>query len=149
MNELHFDLIRRYPRNIFRIAMGALLLAAVAYFIVRQETFFSTTHLVVFTLAGLYYLLMGLGINPFTIWAKAYIKVNRDRIQVKPSMFSKVKNIEWAAISEVQIKVMGIRFLSETDEAYEFSFQKLDEENIQELKHAIIALSKEKGIKLA
>ncbi len=148
MNELYFDLIRRYPRNIFRIAMGSLLLAAVGYFVVIQETFFSAYHLLIFTLAGIYYLLMGLGINPVTIWAKAFIRLSATRIEVKPSLFSKTKTFEWSNIKEVHIKVMDIRFLFIEEEPYELSYQKLDDESIKDLKHAVITLCKEKGIKL-
>lgn len=148
MNEIQFDLIRRYPRNIFRIAMGALLLAVVAYFLIKQIEYFSTTHLIVFTLGGLYYLLMGLGINPITVWGKAYIMVSQSIIAIKPSMFSKETSFDWSNIKEAQIKVTGIRFLFNQGEPYELDFGKLDEESIQELKQAVIAISKEKGIKL-
>ena len=148
MNELYFDLIRRYPRNIFRITMGILLLAAVGYFLIKQDQFFSTTHLVIFTFGGLYYLLMGLGINPITVWGKAFIKVNQSVIEIKPSMFAKAITYSWSNIKEVQIKVTGIRLLLDAGDAHEMEYQKMDEESIKELKQTIVAISKEKGIKL-
>lgn len=129
--------------------MGFLLLGAVAYFIIRQEEFFTATHLAVFTLAGIYYLLMGFGINPITFWAKAYIKVNTDKIEIKPSMFAKANTLEWNNIKEVQIKITGIRFIFNNGVSYEMDNQKLDEETVLELKQAIIALCKEKKIALA
>nr|WP_319401388.1 hypothetical protein [uncultured Carboxylicivirga sp.] len=148
MNEIQFDLIRRYPRNIFRIAMGALLLASVAYFLIKQVAFFSLTHLLIFTLGGLYYLFMGFGINPITVWGKAYIKVSQAEIAMKPTIFAKATVLDWANVKEARINITGIRFILNQGEPYELSFDKLNEDSIQELKHAIISLSKEKGVTL-
>nr|WP_321405651.1 hypothetical protein [uncultured Carboxylicivirga sp.] len=148
MNEIHFDLIRRYPRNMFRIVMGVLLLGSAAYFLIKQVEFFTLTHLLIFSLGGLYYLLMGLGINPLTVWGKAYISVNPSTVAVKPTIFAKSNSFKWANINEAQIKVMGIRFLFNQGEPFELEFGKLDEDRIKELKRTIIAISKEKGIKL-
>ena len=148
MNELYFDLIKKYPRNVFRIVMGFLLLGAVAYFIIKQKLFFTATHLTVFTLAGLYYLLMGFGINPITAWAKAFIKINSQNIEIKSSIFSKATTLHWNHIKELQIKITGIRFLFNDGDSYEMDYQKLDEETVLELKQALIAFCKKKEITL-
>ncbi len=149
MNELYFNLIKKYPRNTFRIVMGFLLLGAVAFFIIKQGDSFTGTHLTIFTLAGVYYLLMGFGINPITFWGKAYIKINNKDIEIKPSLFAKATTLDWDTIKEVQIKVTGIRFLFKDATAHELDYQKLDDKSVSELKQALISICKEKNIALA
>lgn len=148
MNELHINLIKTFPRNVFRIAMGGLLLAAVAYFLIRQEEFFTPTQLIIFSVAGLYYLAMGLGINPLTFWARAYIHIDTDTIKIKASLFAKLDEFSWDSIKEVQIKVSGIRFLFNNGQDHEMDYHKLDDELIQQLKQTIIQVCKQKDIDL-
>ncbi len=145
---LHIDLIRKFPRNIFRIAMGSLLLAAVAYFIIRKEAFFSSTQLIIFGIAGVYYLAMGFGFNPLTFWAKAYIHIDSTIVKIKASMFAKAEQFQWSNIKEVQIKVTSIRFLFNQGEPHEMDYQKLDDDLISQLKESVISFCKEKDIKL-
>lgn len=129
--------------------MGSILLAAVAYFIIRQEDFFTPTQLIIFAIAGIYYLTMGLGFNPLTFWAKAYIHIDEAIISIKSSMFARAEQFSWSDIKEVQIKVNSIRFLFHANDPHEMEYQKLDTELIQQLKQNIITHCKAKNIPLA
>lgn len=149
MKQIHIDLRHKYKVNYLRVTMGFILLAMVIYGLYKGENFFKPMHLILFSAASLYYILMGFGFNPFTFWGKAYINISTQGIEFKPSILKKPTTLQWQNCKQVSINVSSIRFSENNAGTLEFDYQKMDTESIQELKQAIVSICKEKKIELA
>ncbi len=149
MKDLHIDLRHKYKINYLRVVMGFLLLAMVVYGLYKGDGFFKPMHLILFSAASLYYIMMGFGFSPFTFWGKSFIKINTNEIEIKPSIFKASTILHWANCEKVSINVSSIRFSENNASTLEFDYQKMETESIQELKQAIVSICKEKAIQLA
>lgn len=148
MHSIDINLIAQYKQNFLRIALGFAMLGFSGYtiFYPSQLESLLNSYIPVFIIAGIAYIIIGLGINPISLFGKAYIKIDKEQIEVKATIFKKSWSINWANIKEVQIKVASIRFLM--PKLIELDYGRMSEESVLELKTAIIGIAKEKGIKL-
>lgn len=148
MNGFYIELSKRSSRSPFRTVMGAVLLMAVAYFTFTGSPFFNAIQLFVFALAGLVYLVMGLGINPLAALSKAYISVDDDRLEYKPSATKKVQTIAWQDVTKVQIKYANIRFVLADTSSSELEYDSLNDMDAGKLKTTVISICRAKNITL-
>lgn len=148
MHSIHINLIAQYKQNFLRIALGFAMLCFSGYtlFYPSQLETLLNSYIPVFIIAGIAYVIIGLGFNPISLFGKAYIKIDKEKIEVKPTIFKKSWTINWIDIKEVQIKVASIRFLM--PKLIELDYGRMNEASVLELKTAIIGIAKEKNITL-
>ncbi|WP_430810823.1 MULTISPECIES: hypothetical protein [unclassified Carboxylicivirga] len=147
MEGLYINLIKKQPINYLRLIAGVIMTGAALYlaFFTQQERF-SALHLTLFCAAGLYYALMGIGLNPLNLMGKAYIIVNQQMITVKKSIFTKAIVIDWTTIEELQVNITAIRIKRKNGEPFSFDYQMLDEDTAHELKTRLALTAKKQGI---
>ncbi|GEM_PF-6415138 len=150
MEQLHINLIKKQPVNILRLVAGLAMIGAtvyLAYF--SSQTRFTNTHLTIFFIGGLYYVLIGAGFNPVKVFAKAYIKIDKQIIVIKPSMFKKAIELNWDQVSEVNLNISTIRFKLNNSVSIQFEYDMLDEDMRHELKTRIALIAKSLDIKVS
>ncbi|MBR8534298.1 hypothetical protein KDU71_01915 [Carboxylicivirga sediminis] len=147
MEGLYINLVRKQPLNYLRLIAGLAMIGATIYlgFYSNQQRF-SLLHLSIFFIAGLYYAVLGAGINPVKTFGKAFILVNQNCIAVKKSIFSKSMEAQWDSINEIQLNITAIRIKLNDGESFEFEYQVLDTDTTHELKTRIALTAKSKGI---
>ncbi|MCG8579376.1 MAG: EbsA family protein [Bacteroidales bacterium] len=146
MKPLFISLNKRTPINYLRLILGVIMMAATIYiYFFSAITRFQPYQLVLLFLFGVYYAIMGAGLNLISLIFKRYINIDDEGITVKPGLFKTKTTAKWSDISEIQINVTAIRIkLSDGD--YQFEYQHLEEDTIHKLKTAIIHQAKEQGI---
>lgn len=149
MDGLYINLVRKQPLNYLRLIGGLIMMGATVYlgFYSSQQRF-TLLHLSIFFIAGLYYTILGVGINPIHVFGKAYIIVDQTRIAIKKSIWAKEQEAFWDSISEVQLNITAVRIKQANGESMEFDYQMLDSDMTHELKTRIALTAKSKNIKV-
>ncbi len=149
MEGLYISLIKKQRLNYLRLLAGIVMMGATIYlgFYSNQQRF-SLFHLSLFFLAGVYYAILGAGFNPITAFGKAFILINRERIAVKKSIWSKPIEASWDNISEVQLNITAIRIKLKNSDSFEFEYQMLDTDTIHEIKTRIALTAQSKNVKV-
>ncbi|MCT4645101.1 MAG: hypothetical protein N4A74_08960 [Carboxylicivirga sp.] len=150
MEGLYINLIKKQSINYLRLIAGVIMIGGTIYlgFFTDQQRF-KIYHLVLFFIAGVYYAIMGAGINPFTAFGKAFIKVDKQTIAVKKSIYSKMTEVAWSEIEEIQINITAIRIKQKSNETFEFEYQMLDTDTVHELKTRLALTAKSLDVKVA
>jgi len=112
-------------------------------------TRFQPYQLALLFLFGMYYTIMGAGLNVFNMLFKRYITVDDKGINIKKSIFKGKHESSWNDITEIQINITAIRFKVKNSSELQIEHQQLEEETAHKLKTAIIHQAKEQGINIA
>lgn len=149
MDGLYINLVRKQRLNYLRLIGGLIMMGATIYlgFYSSQQRY-SLLQLSIFFIAGLYYTILGIGINPIHAFGKAYIIIDLNRIAVKKSIWTKEKEALWDSISEIQLNITAIRIKLNNGESFNFEYQMLDTDMAHELKTRIALTAKSKNIKI-
>ncbi len=134
-----------------RMFMGVLMLLLCGYsvYVMINNGAVGGMQLVllpVFFIAGLLYIMIGLGKNPISLLGDAYVEMDETSIKLKPSVKASEWTINWSEVNEVRIKITAIVF--NNDVTHQISFDKLSKSSEDELKSYVITIAKEKNIKL-
>ena len=149
MEGLYINLVKKQPINYLRLFAGLIMIGATIYlgFFSDQQRF-KLFHLILFFVAGVYYAILGAGINPLKSFGKAFIKVDKQSIAVKKSVYAKAIETPWSNVDELQINITAIRVKLKDKSSFEFEYQMLDTDTVHELKTRLALTAKSLDVKV-
>ncbi|WP_430813300.1 hypothetical protein [Carboxylicivirga sp. RSCT41] len=147
MKPLHINLIKKTPVNYLRLILGVVMMAATIYInFFSAITRFQPYQLIALFLFGVYYTIMGAGLNLASLIFKRYITIDSESIVMKTGIFQAKAESKWNDMSEIQINITAIRIKLKDGSDHQFEYQHLHKDTIHKLKTAIIHQAKEQGI---
>ncbi len=147
MKPLYINLTKKTPINYLRLLLGVIMMAATVYiYFFSAITRFQPYQLILLFLFGVYYAIMGAGLNLLNLGFKRFISVNNDGMELKTSLFKGKVELKWEAVAEIQINITAVRIKLKEGADYQFEYQHLDEEDVHTIKTALIHQAKERGI---
>jgi hypothetical protein len=147
MKPLYINLNKKTSINYLRLLLGIIMMTATIYIhFFSAITRFQPYQLILLFLFGVYYAIMGAGLNLLSLGFKRFINIDDEGICIKPSIFKGKTETKWSNISEIQINITAIRIKLNDGSDYQFEYQHLDEDSVHALKTAIAHQAKEQGI---
>ncbi|MCU4156344.1 hypothetical protein J1N10_10165 [Carboxylicivirga sp. A043] len=147
MKPLYIDLNKKTPINYLRLLLGVIMMAATVYiYFFSAITRFQPYQLLLLFFFGVYYAIMGAGLNLLSLVFKRFISINNEAIRVKQGIFKRLYESKWSDIAEIQINITAIRIKGKDGSDYQFEYQHLDEDLVHTLKTAIVHQAKEQSI---
>lgn len=105
---------------------------------------FDWVYIGIFSLVGIWFSIKGLS----SIFRKAYIRVDDEKIAVKPDEFTKSETILWRNIQKITAVDNNFDIVRIDNSVYTIHFSYYTYQNADDLKEAIINTAKDKGIKI-
>lgn len=105
---------------------------------------FDWVYIGIFSLVGIWFSIKGLS----SIFRKAYIRVDDEKIAVKPDEFTKSETILWRNIQKITAVDNNFDIVRKDNSVYTIHFSYYTYQNADDLKEAIINTAKDKGIKI-
>lgn len=105
---------------------------------------FDWVYIALFSIVGVYFSAKGLS----SILRKAYIRVDNEKIEVKPDEKSKSETIFWKDIQLIKSDGRNYEFIKKDNTSYTIRFSYYTYENAYDLKEAIRKTAINKGIKI-
>ncbi|WP_289053085.1 hypothetical protein [Carboxylicivirga marina] len=150
MNAFYTNLNKKTSTNYLRLILGILMIGATVYIqFFSSITRFQPYQLILLFLFGVYYAIMGAGMNLINLIAKSFINISNDAMVVKQSIFKGKTVISWNDISEIQINITAIRIKRTDKTEFQFEYQQLEDEVIHTLKTAIAHQAKLNDISIS
>ena len=105
---------------------------------------FDWVYIGIFSMVGVWFSIKGLS----SIFRKAYIRVDDEKIAVKPDEFTKSETILWRNIQKIIAVDNNFDIVRKDNSVYTIHFSYYTYQNADDLKEAIRNTAKEKGIKI-
>ena len=105
---------------------------------------FDWVYIGIFSMVGIWFSIKGLS----SIFRKAYIRVDDEKIAVKPDEFTKSETILWRNIQKITAVDNNFDIVRIDNSVYTIHFSYYTYQNADDLKEAIINTAKDKGIKI-
>jgi len=108
---------------------------------------FDWLYLVVFSLNGITYIIIGLGYPVEKIFGSAFVLIDNEKIQIKPGVIEKKKSIEWEDIDYIEYRLNKYIIRKNDHSTVKIPLSKFDYDTLTEIKKVINELTNEKNIK--
>ncbi|TRX64565.1 hypothetical protein [Carboxylicivirga sp. M1479] len=142
MKPLYINLNKKTSVNYLRLLLGIVMMGATVYIqFFSAITRFHPYQLILLFLFGVYYAIMGAGLNLMSFMSRSFILVDDEGFRSKTSMFAKKKEVKWSDVKELQINITAIR-IKLIDSEFQFEYQFLDEEVVYDLKTSLVHQAK-------
>ena len=105
---------------------------------------FDWVYIGIFSMVGVWFSIKGLS----SIFRKAYIRVDDEKIAVKPDEFTKSETILWRNIQKIIAVENNFDIVRKDNSVYTIHFSYYTYQNAEDLKEAIRNTAKENGIKI-
>ena len=105
---------------------------------------FDWVYIGIFSMVGVWFSIKGLS----SIFRKAYIRVDDEKIAVKPDEFTKSETILWRNIQKIIAMNNNFDIVRKDNSVYTIHFSYYTYQNAEDLKEAIRNTAKENGIKI-
>lgn len=105
---------------------------------------FDWVYIGIFSMVGVWFSIKGLS----SIFRKAYIRVDDEKIAVKPDEFTKSETILWKNIQKIIAVDNNFDIVRKDNSVYTIHFSYYTYQNAEDLKEAIRNTAKENGIKI-
>lgn len=105
---------------------------------------FDWVYIAIFSIVGVWFSIKGLS----SIIRKAYIRVDDEKIAVKPDEESKSETIYWRDILEIREKEKNFEIIKKDNSTYMIYLSYYTYANADELREAILDTALEKGVKV-
>lgn len=105
---------------------------------------FDWVYIGIFSMVGVWFSIKGLS----SIFRKAYIRVDDEKIAVKPDEFTKSETILWRNIQKIIAVDNNFDIVRKDNSVYTIHFSYYTYQNAEDLKEAIRNTAKENGIKI-
>lgn len=105
---------------------------------------FDWVYIGIFSMVGVWFSIKGLS----SIFRKAYVRVDDEKIAVKPDEFTKSETILWRNIQKIIAVDNNFDIVRKDNSVYTIHFSYYTYQNAEDLKEAIRSTAKENGIKI-
>lgn len=153
--ELNINILRPPASSLVKKVLGTIyILLALAWIVIRlifnepeparfPLPFLDIIYCIVFGLTGIIFLIEGSGKSIGSLFGEAYIKIDRERLRIKKGIFEKEWILTWAEIAGVEFRLLEIEFKLADGRIIVMDFDRLDYEDIQEIKKLTRAIAVE------
>ena len=149
MKPLYIKLSKKPPVNYLRLSAGIIMTVGSVYIYFNSSlTLLKPYQTVLFFLFGIYYAVMGAGLNLLSPFAKTFIALTDDSLCLKQRAFSKQKEVRWSEINEIQMNITAIRIKLKDNTEFQFEYRYLDDEAVYTLRTALIHQAKTNHISI-
>ncbi|MGF1636479.1 MAG: hypothetical protein ACFCUU_05355 [Cyclobacteriaceae bacterium] len=140
----------------FRIVFGIITflfsIFLISFILGKDEDIrmFEWLQFALFFILGIGHLIEGSGLSMLEIFgAKSYVKINSDRISIKPEVFKQEEIVKWEEIKDFEYKSAQYKITRDNDSFHIFDLPTNNYNKAQTIKETIKSLANERGINIS
>lgn len=152
--EYYKNLLTKKKTSKAQIIFGVLfiILSFLWIFVKKYEgksiVGFDWFYSIIFFLNGIVNIIESFGISIYTLFGKAFLKINENSIRYKSKVFSKELILNWHEVKEINFNKSKISIISTNKSHFDILFSKFDYISIQEIKNIITEIAEKNNLLL-
>ena len=150
--EFKKDLLKKERKSVFRVILGILFFViSIIWIAVRINDNqiirpFDWLYTGIFALNGIVHTIEGFGFSIASLFGKAFVLIDSERISIKPGIIDKEQNVYWKDVKTIDYKLNKFRFENIDNTNKTLDLSKLDYELKNKIKENIAGIAKDKNV---